>query len=94
VAASAADPQFRVELLEGPRTEPAEAAHRRVTESRPDEAVDQQPTGGAGGFLDLVAGEPLIKHVAESDIRAGRRGVLHLPAQLVAEHDRRVLGVR
>jgi hypothetical protein len=54
VAASAAGPEFRIELLERPRTEPAVAAHRCVTECRADEAVDQQPVRSAGGLLDLV----------------------------------------
>ena len=93
VAASAAGSEFCVELLEGPRTEPAQAAHRRVAERRTDEAVDQQPVGGAGGLLDLMARKPLVEQVTKRDIRPSRRGVLHLSAQLVTENDRRVLGV-
>lgn len=58
-------------------------------------------TGGGGGFIccgdwwcarNAAGGWP-GPPVAERDIRPGRRGVLHLSAQLVAEHDRRVLGV-
>ena len=93
VAASAAGPEFGVELLEGARTEPAQATERRVAKCRTDEAVDQQPVGGASGVLNLMTGEPLVEQVAERDVRPGRRGVLDPLAQPVAEHDRRVLGV-
>ena len=93
VTASTANPQFRVELLKRPRTEPAQATHRRVTQSRPDEALDQQPVSGASGLLDLMASEPLIEQITKRDIRPGRRGVLNLPTQPIAQHNRGVLSL-
>jgi hypothetical protein len=41
VAATTANPQLRVELLERAWTEPAEASEWRVTEGRTDEAIDK-----------------------------------------------------
>ncbi|MGH3973963.1 MAG: hypothetical protein ACRDS9_11680 [Pseudonocardiaceae bacterium] len=93
MAASAAGPQFRVELFERARTKATQTADRCVAECWTDEAVDQQPVAGAGCLLDLMTRQPLVKQVAERDVRLGGGVVLHLLAQPVAEHDGRVLGV-
>jgi hypothetical protein len=42
LTATAAGPEFGVELLEGARTLPAQLAQGSVAECRTDEAVDQQ----------------------------------------------------
>jgi hypothetical protein len=93
VAPVTADQQLPVELLEGARSLLAQLGHGSSAERRTDEAVDQQPVAVTGCLLDLMAGQPLIKQVAECDVRPGGRVVPHLLAQLVADHDRRFLGV-
>lgn len=40
-----------------------------------------------------MAGQPLIKQVTKGNVRPGGRVVPHLLAQLVTDHDRRVLRV-
>jgi len=94
VAASAAGPQFRVELLERTRTKATQTSDRYAAERWPDETVDQQPVAGASGLLNLMTGQPLVEQVTERDVRPRGRGVPHLGAEPVAKHDRRVLGVR
>jgi hypothetical protein len=91
VAATAAHSQLRVELFEGAWTLAAQLGQGNRPKCRTDETVDQQAV--AVRLLDLMPGQPLIEQVAECDIRPGCRVVSHLLAQLVADHDRRVLGV-
>lgn len=55
-----------------------QAADRDVAERWADEAVDQEPVAGAGGVLDLMAGQPIIEQVAQRDIRPRGRIVPHL----------------
>jgi hypothetical protein len=64
VATAAANPEFRVELLEAPQTKPPQPAQRRVAVGRTDEAADQQSVGGPGVLLDLTTGEPLVERAA------------------------------
>ena len=45
-----------------------------------DEAVDQQPVAGAGGLLNLMTGQPLVKQVAQRDIPPRGHVVSHLGA--------------
>ncbi len=61
VAATTADPQLRVELLERAGAESTQAANRRVAEGWTDEAIDEQPVRRAGGLFDLMTSRPLVE---------------------------------
>ena len=82
-----------VELLERARTLSAHLAQGSVAECWTDEAVDQQPVARPRGFLDLMAGQPLVQQVAERGVRAGSGPFPDLLAKPVAQRDRRSFAV-